>query len=117
MNKLLKYLSSFIVIFNSIRNILLKINKPRIIKILKIVSTFVFLRQSILLLNDYLKYETVIDLKLIDSNWGKDLESNPAITLCLKSSRFHSEKIENSSIMDRIGNITCTATSGKKIFY
>ena len=74
------------------------------------------MNQSILLLIDYLKYETVIDLSLIKVDWGKDLYSNPAITLCSKSSRFDSENNENSSIRDLFGEMSCTAEYGMKIY-
>jgi hypothetical protein len=120
MNQLLEYLSSFIVILNAIRHIFKKIikfcNTTRIIKFLKIISTIAFLNQSILLLINYLKYETVNDFSLIKTVWEKDLFSNLAITFCSKSSRFHSENYENSSIRDVFGKMTCTAYAGMKIY-
>jgi hypothetical protein len=121
MNQLLEYLSSFIVILKAVRHIFKKIikfcNTTRIIKFLKIISTIVFLNQSILLLIDYLKYETVTDLSLIGTESKKDLFSNPAITLCSKSSRFHSENNENSSIKDLFGEMTCSVIDSMKIYF
>jgi len=56
---------------------------------------------------DYLKYETVIDLKLIALKSGEHLDSNPAISFCLKPSSFYSGINETSSIIDSIGEISC----------
>ena len=120
MNQLLEYVSSFIVILKAIHHIFKKTikfcNTIRIIKFLKIISTIVFLSQSILLFINYLKFETVIELSLIKTITEKDLDSHPAITLCSKWSRFDSENNENSSIRDLFGEMSCTAEYGMKIY-
>jgi hypothetical protein len=53
------------------------------------------------------------DLKI--NGYGKKhyLDSNPAISLCLKSSRFYSPQNESSLILDRIGKINCIASNGR----
>jgi hypothetical protein len=115
MYQIFEYLYSVIVILIAIRNILAKVikfcRKIKFIKIFKFLSTIIFLNQTILLSIDYLKYETVIDLKLTHAY---DLGGNPAISLCLKSSRFYSAQNESSLILDRIGKITCYLINGKK---
>ena len=118
MYQIFEYLYSVIVILIAIRNILVKIikfcRKIGFINIFKIFSTIIFINQTILLSIEYFKYETVIDLKLIpyDETFGSD--SNPAISLCLKSSRFYSAQNESSLILDRIGKINCKLFNGKK---
>jgi hypothetical protein len=72
----------------------------------------IFTHQTILLSISYLKYETVIDLKLIGKQ--HNLDSNPAISLCLKSSRFYSDQNVSSLILDRIGKIKCEIVNGRK---
>jgi hypothetical protein len=114
MYQIFEYLYSVIVILIAIRNILAKVikfcRKIKFIKIFKFLSTIIFLNQTILLSIDYLKYETVIDLKLIEV-----INSDfPAISLCLKSPRFYSAQNESSLILDRIGKITCYLMNGKK---
>jgi hypothetical protein len=53
---------------------------------------------------DYLKYETVIDLKLVDP----DFNYNPTITLCIDSKNlYHSERTENTIISHDFGNLIC----------
>ncbi len=115
MYQIFEYLYSVIVILIAIRNILAKVikfcRKIKFIKIFKFLSTIIFLNQTILLSIDYLKYETVIDLKLTYVYYP---DSNPAISLCLKSSRFYSAQNESSSILDRIGKITCYLINCKK---
>jgi hypothetical protein len=56
----------------------------------------------------------VIDLKII--GYGKQyyLDSNPAISLCLKSLRFNSDQNESSLILDSIGKIKCGIINGRK---
>jgi hypothetical protein len=115
MYQIFEYLYSVIVILIAIRNILAKVikfcRKIKFINIFKFFSTIIFLNQTILLSIDYLKYETVIDLKLTEPF---HFINNPAISLCLKSSRFYSAQNESSSILDRIGKITCYLINGKK---
>lgn len=112
MFQIFEYLYSVIVILIAIRNVLVKVikfcRKFGFIKIFKIFSIIIFINQTILLSIEYFKYETVIDLKLIpyDETFGSD--SNPAISLCLKSSRFYSAQNESSLILDRIGKINCS---------
>jgi hypothetical protein len=60
---------------------------------------------------DYLKYETVIDLKLITLK-PKHLDSHPAISFCLKPSSFYSGINETSPIIDSIGEISCRMFTG-----
>jgi hypothetical protein len=114
MFQIFEYLYSVIVILISIRNILVKVikfcRKIKFIMIFKIFSTIIFILQIILLSIDYLKYETVIDLKLFKEEYN--LESNPAISLCIKSSRFYSTQNESSLILDRIGKIKCKLYDG-----
>jgi hypothetical protein len=114
MYQIFEYLYSVIVILIAIRNILAKVikfcRKIKFIKIFKFLSSIIFLNQTILLSIDYLKYETVIDLKLIEV-----INSDfPAISLCLKSSRFYSAQNESSLILDRIGKIKCLVFNGRK---
>jgi hypothetical protein len=115
MYQIFEYLYSVIVILIAIRNISVKIikfcRKIEFFKIFKIFSTIIFINQTILLSIEYLKYETVIDLKL---DRFEEMDSNPAISLCLKSSRFWSSKNESSLILDRIGKIYCTVFKGRK---
>jgi hypothetical protein len=117
MYQIFEYLYSVIVILIAIRNILVKVikfcRKIGLIKIFKIFSTIIFIHQTILLSIEYLKYETVIDLKLMSAK-DKVLDSFPAISLCLKPSRFWSSKNESSLILDRIGKINCHSISGRK---
>ncbi len=114
MYQIFECLYSVIVILIAIRNILSKVikfcRKIKFINIFKFFSTIIFINQTILLSIDYLKYETVIDLKLLVVVHGKqyNLDSYPAISLCLKSSRFYSAKNESSLILDRIGKINCS---------
>jgi len=114
MYQIFEYLYSVIVI--TIRNILAKVikfcRKIKFIKILKFFSTIIFIYQTILLSINYLKYETVIDLKLIDKQ--HNLDSNPAISLCFKSSRFYSAQNESSLILDRFREINCFVFTGRK---
>jgi hypothetical protein len=49
-------------------------------RIFKIFTFIIFTQQSILLLIDYLKYQTVIDLKIV----LQDYYYNPAIIFCMK---------------------------------
>jgi len=121
MYQIFEYLYSVIVILIAIRNILVKVikfcRKIKFIKIFKFFSAIIFIHQTILLSIDYLKYETVIDLKLIGRGLEynqNNLDSNPAISLCLKSSRFWSSKNESSLILNRVGEINCTAPDGRK---
>jgi hypothetical protein len=115
MYQIFEYLYSVIVILIAIRNILAKVikfcRKIKFINIFKFLSTIIFLNQTILLSIDYLKYETVTDLKLTDTF---KYDNSPAISLCLKSSRFNSAQNESSLILDRIGKITCHMAVGKK---
>jgi len=117
MYQIFEYLYSVIVILIAIRNILVKVikfcQKIGLIKIFKIFSTIIFINQTILLSIEYLKYETVIDLKLMSAK-DKVLDSFPAISLCLKPSRFWSSKNESSLILDRIGKINCIVANCKK---
>jgi hypothetical protein len=118
MYQIFEYLYSVIVILIAIRNILAKIikfcRKIGFIKIFKIFSTIIFIHQTILLSIDYFKYETVINLKLISHFQTIESDSNPAISLCLKSSKFRSSKNESSVILDRIGKINCRVFKGRK---
>jgi hypothetical protein len=120
MYQIFEYIYSLIVILIAIRNILMKVikfcRKIKFVNIFKFFSTIIFINQTILLSIDYLKYETVIDLKLI---WYVvKSNSNPAISLCLKSSRFYSAQNESSLILDRIGKIDCSVeTCMKNIEY
>ncbi len=111
MYQIFEYIYSLIVILIAIRNILMKVikfcRKIKFVNIFKFFSTIIFINQTILLSIDYLKYETVIDLKLSGYLEKHNLESNPAISLCLKSSRFYSAQSESSLILDRIGKINC----------
>jgi len=115
MYQIFEYLYSVIVILITIQNILVKIikfcRKIGFIKIFKIFSTIIFIHQTRLLSIDYLKYETVVDLKLNKQN---NFNSNPAISLCLKPSRFYSAQNGSSLILDRIGKITCGLVNGRK---
>jgi hypothetical protein len=115
MYQIFEYLYSVIVVLITIRNIIAKViqfcRKIKFIKKFKIISTIIFINQTILLSIDYLKYETVIDLKLVSQ---MKLISPPAISLCLKSSRFYSIKNESSLILDRIGKIKCEIENGMK---
>ncbi len=117
MYQIFEYLYSVIVI--AIRNVLVKVikfcRKFGFIKIFKIFSTIIFINQTIQLSIKYLKYETVIDLKLIPYSETIGSDINPAISLCLKSSRFWSSKNESSLILDRIGEINCGILYGRKI--
>ncbi len=116
MYQIFECLYPVIVILIAIRNILAKVikfcRKIKFINILKFFSTIIFINQTILLSIDYLKYETVIDLKLISKAYN--LDSYPSISLCLKSSRFYSAQNKSSLILDRIGNITCELFNGRK---
>ncbi len=118
MHQIFEYPYSVIVIFIAIRNILAKVikffRKIKFIKIFKFFSSIIFIYQTILLSIDYLKYETVIDLKLIGKQNYFTNNSNPAISLCLKSSRFYSAKNESSLILDRIGKINCDVSDGRR---
>jgi hypothetical protein len=118
MYQIFEYLYSVIVILIAIRNILVKVikfcRKIGFIKIFKIFSTIIFINQTILLSIEYLKYETVIDLKLIKYSETIGLDSNPAISLCLKSSKFRSSKNESSLILDRFRKINCSLFYGSK---
>jgi hypothetical protein len=115
MYQIFEYLYSVIVILIAIRNILAKVikfcRKIKFINILKFFFTIIFLIQTILLSINYLKYKTVTDLKLTEPF---HLDNYPAISLCLKSSRFYSAQNESSLILDRIGKITCYLINGKK---
>ncbi len=116
MYRIFEYLYSVIVILIDIRNISAKVikfcRKIKFIKICKFFSMTIFTHQTILLSISYLKYETVIDLKLIGKQ--HNLDSNPAISLCLKSSRFYSDQNVSSLILDRIGKIKCEIVNGRK---
>jgi hypothetical protein len=118
MYQIFEYLYSVIVILIAIRNILSKVikfcRKIKFINIFKFFSTIIFINQTILLSIEYLKYETVIDFKLILLNQHYELDSNPAISLCLKSSRFYSAKNESSLILDHIAKIYCYVYNGRK---
>jgi hypothetical protein len=118
MYQIFEYLYSVIVILIDIRNILAKVikfcRKIKFIKILKFFSTIIFINQTILLSIDYLKYETVIGLKLIGLTKQYNCEGFPAISLCLKSTRFYSAQNESSLILDRIGKMTCVLHKGRK---
>jgi len=118
MYQIFEYLYSVIVILIVIRNILVKVikfcRKIGFINIFKIFSTIIFIYQTILLSIEYLKYETVVDLKLITDIEIIESDSKPAISLCLKSSRLWSSKNESSLILDRIGKIYCTVFKGRK---
>jgi hypothetical protein len=118
MYQIFEYLYSVIVILITIRNILSKVikfcRKIKFIKIIKFFCTIIFINQTVLLSIEYLKYETVIDLKLFGDYILYDSDSNPAISLCLKSSRFYSAQNESSLILDRIGKINCKLFNGKK---
>jgi hypothetical protein len=118
MYQIFEYLYSVIVILIAIQNILVKIikfcQKIGFIKIFKIFSTIIFIHQTILLSIEYSKYETVIEIKLIPVSKTVGSDSNPAISLCLKSSRFWSSKNESSLILDRIGKIYCREFKGRK---
>jgi hypothetical protein len=118
MYQILEYLYSVIVILIAIRNILAKViklcRKIKFINIFKFLSTIIFINQTILLSINYLKYETVIDLTLIERGEQYILDSNPAISLCLKSSRFYSAQNESSLILDSIGKINCSTFNGRK---
>jgi hypothetical protein len=113
MYQIFEYLYSVIVI--AIRNILAKVikfcRKIKLIKVLKIFSTIIFINQTKQLTINYMEYETVIDLKLIGDY---DSESSPAISLCLKSSRFYLAHNDSSLILDRIGKINCHVSNGRK---
>jgi hypothetical protein len=70
----------------------------------KIFSLIIFIHQSISLSIDYLKYETVIDLKLV----SPDFNYNPAITLCIDSKNlYHWERTENATISHDFGTLIC----------
>ena len=118
MYQIFEYLYSVIVILIAIQNILVKVikfcRKIGFIKIFKIFSTIIFIHQTILLSIEYFKYETVLDLKLMRLYKTAGSDSNPAISLCLKSSRFWSSKNESSLILDRIGEMNCTVFDGRK---
>jgi hypothetical protein len=73
-----------------------------LINVLILLTTIVFIYQSILLSIDYLNYETVIDLKLKDGS----ISYSPAISLCLRSKLLRSD-FGNSTISDYIGNVSC----------
>jgi hypothetical protein len=117
MYQIFEYLYSVIVILIAILNLLVKIikfcRKIGFINIFKIFSTIIFINQTKLLSIEYLKYETVIDLKLMNNN-AKEMVSSPAISLCLKSSRFWPSKNESSLILDQIGKIDCRVYDGRK---
>jgi hypothetical protein len=118
MYQIFEYLYSVIVILIAIRNVLVKVikfcRKFGFIKIFKIFSIIIFINQIIQLSIKYLKYETVIDLKLIPYSETFGSDSNPAISLCLKSSRFWSSKNESSLILDRIGEMNCIVYKGRR---
>jgi hypothetical protein len=118
MYQIFEYLYSVIVILIAIQNILVKVikfcRKIGFIKIFKIFSTIIFIHQTILLSIEYFKYKTVINLKVIPLYKSNESYSNPAISLCLKSSRFLPSKNESSLILDRIGKIDCTVVGGRK---
>jgi hypothetical protein len=97
--------------------------KIKCINIFKFFSTIIFIHQTIHLTIDYLKYETVIDLKLLGEvrpfeTYSPSNPYHPAISLCLKSWRFYSAQNESSLILDRIGKIDCIlgriVTNGRK---
>jgi hypothetical protein len=72
--------------------------------IFKIFSLIIFIHQSISLSIDYLKYETVVDLKLV-RGFDRDF---PSITLCINSKNlYHSERTENTTISHDFGNLIC----------
>ncbi len=123
MYQIFEYLYSVIVILVVIRNILAKVikfcRKVKFINIFKFFSTIIFILQIIHLSIDYLKYETVIDLKLhgerkSSASHHPNNAYNPAISVCLKSSRFNSAQNESSLILDRIGKINCASANGRK---
>jgi hypothetical protein len=118
MYQIFEYLYSVIVILIAIRNILVKVikfcRKIGFIKIFKIFSTIIFINQTIFLSIKYFKYETVVNLNLIRHLETIGSDSNPAISLCLKSSRFWSSKNESSLILDQIGKIQCSLFNGRK---
>ncbi len=84
----------------------------KLIRFLKLLSTIVFINQTILLTIKYLKYETVIDLKLME----EINKYSPAFSLCLRSKLFGSD-FGNSTISDYIGKVTCEIfINGKCMF-
>ncbi len=83
-----------------------------LINVLKLLTTIVFIYQSILLSIDYLNNETVIDLKLKEGSNNY----SPAISLCLRSKLFRSG-FGNLTISDDIGIPTCEiALNGPRMF-
>jgi hypothetical protein len=73
-------------------------------KIFEIFTLTVFIDQSIILLIGYLKYETLIDLKL---NRPDTSYRYPAITFCIDFQNiFHLERRENTTIRHYFGNLT-----------
>jgi hypothetical protein len=112
MYKIFEYLYSVVVIAIHILVKVIKFcRKIGFIKIFKIFSTIIFIYQTIQLSIDYFKYETMADLNPFKPT---ESDSNPAISLCLKSSRFWPSKNESSLILDRIGKINCKVFNGRE---
>jgi hypothetical protein len=103
----MKFFSLITKISKDLINYLRENFEINLITVFKIFASIVFIYQSILLTIDYLKYETVIDLKLVPQYE----HSFPAISFCLKSKfgsfRIESGKSANFTISDRFGEIFC----------
>jgi hypothetical protein len=97
---------NIVYIFTIIRKLWLKISRVRrlisLIRVFKVLTTIIFTYQSILLTIDYLKYETVIDLKL-----NKELNDYmPAISLCFRTKLLKSD-FENSTTKRILAKLLC----------
>jgi hypothetical protein len=123
MHQIFVNLSSVMVLFVTFRSICSKIIKIfrsiPIINIFKIITTIIFISQAILLTIDYLKYESVIDLKLFSmTEIVKKLnDSSPAISLCLKSSKLNFDANQSITIRELIGELECDSGIGITIDY
>jgi hypothetical protein len=71
------------------------------ISVFKVLTTNVFKYQSFLLSVDYLKYETVIDLKLDDSY------AHYSLAISFLRSKLLRSDFENLTITHYIGNVKC----------
>lgn len=98
-------------IFTSIRNNWAKMvefyRSIKIINLFKIFAMIIFIHQTILLTINYLNFETMIDLKIIEAMRVNNFERHPAISLCLKSSPFYHKNISKTTVRDNFGQIIC----------
>jgi hypothetical protein len=86
----------------------------KIINLFKIFATIIFIHQTILLTIDYLNFETMIDLKIIEAFRVNNFERHPAISLCLKWSPFYRKNISKTTVRDNFGQITGKTGDGMR---